>query len=104
MDNIERLPPHSIEAEEAVLGSLLIDPEAIYEVAGFLIPDAFYRVQNRWIYEAMLRLNNRRDPIDFITLTEELRRLEKLEDAGGEAYLIVNHKVDGPACLVPFQQ
>ncbi|MEM7113004.1 MAG: replicative DNA helicase [Chloroflexota bacterium] len=88
MDNIERLPPHSIEAEEAVLGSLLIDPEAIYEVAGFLIPDAFYRVQNRWIYEAMLRLNNRRDPIDFITLTEELRRLEKLEDAGGEAYLI----------------
>ena len=88
MDNIERLPPHSIEAEEAVLGSLLIDPEAIFEVAGFLIPDAFYRVQNRWIYEAMLRLNNRRDPIDFITLTEELRRLEKLEDAGGEAYLI----------------
>lgn len=88
MENIERLPPHSIEAEEAVLGSLLIDPEAIFEVAGFLIPDAFYRVQNRWVYEAMLRLNNRRDPIDFITLTEELRRLEKLEEAGGEAYLI----------------
>ncbi|MCA9964470.1 MAG: replicative DNA helicase [Anaerolineales bacterium] len=88
MDTIERLPPHSIEAEEAVLGSLLIDPEAIYEVASFLTPDAFYRVQNRWIYEAMLRLNNRRDPIDFITLTEELRRLEKLEEAGGESYLI----------------
>lgn len=88
MDNIERLPPHSVEAEEAVLGSLLIDPEAIYEVASFLVPEAFYRVQNRWIYEAMLRLNNRREPIDFITLTEELRRLEKLEEAGGEPYLI----------------
>ena len=88
MTTIERLPPHSLEAEEAVLGSLLIDPEAIYEVASFLKPQAFYKVQNRWIYEAILSLNERRDPIDFITLTDELRRQEQLEEVGGEAYII----------------
>lgn len=88
MSTIERLPPHSIEAEEAVLGSLLIDPDAIYDVAGFLRAEAFYRAQNRWIYEAILALNERRDPIDFITLTEELRRRERLDELGGEAYVI----------------
>ncbi len=88
MSEIERLPPHSYEAEEAVLGALLIDPDAIFDVAGFLKPDAFYRQQNRWIYEAILSLNDRRDPIDLITLTEELRRSDQLEEVGGEAYII----------------
>ncbi len=85
---IERLPPHSLEAEEAVLGSLLIDPDAIYDVSNFLRPEAFYKAQNKWIYEAILALNNRREPIDFITLIEELRRQERLEELGGEAYVI----------------
>jgi replicative DNA helicase len=88
MSTIERLPPHSQESEEAVLGSLLIDPDAILEVSGFLRSDAFYRVQNRWIYEAILSLNERREPLDFITLSEELRRREQLEEIGGEGYLI----------------
>jgi replicative DNA helicase len=88
MTTVDRLPPHSIEAEEAVLGSLLIDPDAIFEVAGFLHVDAFYRTQNRWIYDAILALSNRREPLDFITLTEELRRQNQLEEAGGEAYVI----------------
>lgn len=88
MTTIERLPPHSIEAEEAVLGSLLIDPDAIFDVSSFLRPDAFYRVQNRWVYEAILSLSDRREPIDFVTLTEELRRREQLEEVGGEAYII----------------
>ncbi len=88
MSELERLPPHSIEAEEAVLGSLLIDPDAIFEVASFLRPEAFYRVHNRWIYDAIVSLNERREPIDFITLSEELRRREQLEDVGGEAYLV----------------
>ena len=86
--NGERLPPHSLEAEEALLGSLLIDPDALFEVNNFLRPEAFYRTQNRWIYEAILRLSDRREPVDLITLTEELRRLEQLEDVGGEAYII----------------
>ncbi len=88
MSTIERLPPHSVEAEEAVLGSLLIDPDAIFEVAGFLRPEAFYRQSNRWIYEAILNLYDRRDPLDFITLTEELRHQERLNEIGGEAYVI----------------
>jgi replicative DNA helicase len=87
-ESIDRLPPHSLEAEEAVLGSLLIDPDAIYEVNNFLRPDAFYRMQNRWVYEAILSLNDRREPIDLITLAEELRRREQLEEVGGEAYVI----------------
>ncbi len=88
MDTIERLPPHSIEAEEAVLGSLLIDPDAIFEVSNFLRPPAFYRKQNQWIYEALLDLSDRREPVDLITLTEELRRRELLEEVGGEGYII----------------
>ena len=88
MSDIERLPPHSIEAEEAILGSLLIDPDAIFDVASFLRAEAFYRVHNRWIYDAITTLSERREPIDFITLTEELRRREQLEEVGGEAYLI----------------
>jgi replicative DNA helicase len=87
-ESIERLPPHSLEAEEAILGSLLIDPDAIFEVNSFLRPNAFYRVQNQWIYEAILSLNEHREPIDLITLTEELRRREQLEEVGGEAYVI----------------
>lgn len=88
MSEIDRLPPHSIEAEEATLGSLIIDPDAIYDVANFLRPDAFYKNQNRLIFRAILALNERHDPIDFITLLEELRRQEKLDEVGGEAYVI----------------
>lgn len=78
----ERLLPHSVEAEEAVLGSLLIDEDAVFEVAGFLKPDAFYRSQNRWIYDAILSLNERHEPVDYLTVTEELRRREQLEEVG----------------------
>jgi len=67
--NGERLPPRSLEAEEALLGSLLIDPDALFEVNNCLRPEAFYRTQNRWIYEAILRLSDRREPVDLITLT-----------------------------------
>lgn len=88
MSTIERLPPHSQEAEEAVLGSLLIDPDALYEVSNFLRPEAFYRTANKWIYESILSLSERREPLDFVTLTEELRRREQLEEVGGEAYVI----------------
>ncbi|MCL4262789.1 MAG: replicative DNA helicase [Anaerolineae bacterium] len=88
MTTIDRLPPHSLEAEEAILGSLLIDPDAIFDVATFLRPDAFYSAQNQTIYDAILSLTDRREPLDLITLTEELRRQEQLEKVGGEAYII----------------
>ncbi len=83
MDTIEeRLPPHSVEAEEAVLGSLLIDPDAIYEVSGYLLPTHFYRARNRFIYEAMLDLQKAKTPLDVVTLIEQLRRNETLQHLG----------------------
>lgn len=85
---IQRLPPHSIEAEEATLGSILIDPDMYFEIAHFLKGDMFYRVQNRWVYEAICALMEKREPLDFLTLSEELRRNEKLAEIGGDPYLI----------------
>lgn len=88
MSAIDRLAPQNREAEEAVLGSLLIDPDAIFEVTNFLRPDAFYSQANRWAYEAILSLHARNEPLDSLTLIEELRRREKLEEIGGEPYVI----------------
>ncbi|MGB3717699.1 MAG: replicative DNA helicase [Candidatus Promineifilaceae bacterium] len=88
MDATDRLPPSNVDAEEALLGSLLIDSDAIFEVASFLRPDAFYREKNTWIYECILALNDRRQPVDLITLADELRRRNQLEEVGGESYII----------------
>ncbi len=81
------LPPHDIDAEEAVLGSVLIDGEAIKEVAEFLAPAAFYSHRNKIIYEAALSLYSIDDPINQITLAQELARTGQLEGVGGAAYL-----------------
>lgn len=88
MSELDRLPPHSLEAEEAILGSLLIDPDAIYEVASFLRPEAFYRNKNRRVYEAILALSEGGNQLDLLTLADELRRREQLEGIGGEGFLI----------------
>lgn len=82
MSSIDRVPPSNIDAEEALLGSLLIDPDAIFDVAAFLRPEAFYREQNRWIYESILALSERRQAVDLITVTDELRRRDQLEEIG----------------------
>ncbi len=87
MADLILVPPHSIETEEAVLGSLLIDSEAILKVAGFLQPENFYVVKNQWVYEAMLRLHDRREPIDLLTVSQELIKNGKLDEAGGESYI-----------------
>jgi len=79
--------PHNREAEEAVIGSVMINPEAYYDVAQFLQADDFYIVRNRWIWEAYTRLHERRAPIDFLTVQEELERSGVLADVGGPAYL-----------------
>jgi replicative DNA helicase len=84
---VDRLPPHNIEAEQSVLGSLLIDRDAIIRVASMLKSDDFYHGANGTIYQAILDLYNRREPTDFITLTDELQRRERLDTVGGVAYL-----------------
>jgi replicative DNA helicase len=84
---IDRLPPQNPDAEEAVLGSLLMDPEAVGKVAAFLKPDDFYRERNASIYAAMLAIYDRREPVDFMTVTDELTRQGRYEEMGGLAYL-----------------
>ncbi len=79
--------PHNREAEEALLGAILINPEAYYAVAPFLKPDDFYLQRNRWIWEAFTALHERRAPLDFITLSEELDQKGQLEEIGGPAFL-----------------
>lgn len=82
-----KLPPHDLDAEEAVLGSLLIDAEAIFKIASILKPDDFYREKNRWTYECCVSLYERREAINQISVAHELARQQKLEASGGAAYL-----------------
>jgi replicative DNA helicase len=84
---IDRLPPQSLEAEQSVLGSVLIDRDAIVEVAEFLRPEDFYRQQNGLIYGAMVELFERREPIDIVTVAEALERRDELDAIGGRSYL-----------------
>ena len=84
---LDRLPPHNLEAEQSVLGSLLIDRDAIIKVAAFVKSEDFYLGANNTIYQAILDLYNRREPTDFITLSDELARRDKLDTIGGIAYL-----------------
>lgn len=79
--------PHSREAEEAVVGAVLINPEVYYDVAQFLAADDFYIHRNKWIWEAFTRLHEQRIPIDLLTLSEELDRASLLADVGGSAYI-----------------
>jgi replicative DNA helicase len=84
---IDRLPPQSLEAEQSVLGAILIDRDAVVEVAEFLRPADFYRQANGQIYAAILELFERREPIDIVTVAETLERSEQLDGIGGRGYL-----------------
>jgi replicative DNA helicase len=83
----DKIVPFNIEAEEAVLGSLLLDSQAIVNVASFLRPDDFYREKNRWVYDAALALYARREAIDFLTIGDEMERHGVLDAAGGRSFL-----------------
>lgn len=82
-----QLVPHSREAEEAVVGAVLINPEAYYDVAEFLTAEDFHIHRLRWIWDAFTRLNEGRIPIDLLTVTEELDKQSHLAEVGGPAYL-----------------
>jgi replicative DNA helicase len=84
---VEKLLPQNIEAESGVLGSIIIDPEAIVQVADFLQPDDFYRDAHRTIYSIAVQLYEQREPADFITICDELESLNKLEEVGGAGYI-----------------
>lgn len=82
-----KIPPHSTEAEQSVLGSMLLDQEAVIEAQELLRADDFYKTPHKEIYEAICNIVERKEPVDLITLTEELRKRGTLEDVGGIPYL-----------------
>lgn len=87
MADITRIPPHSVESEQSILGSILLDKDAIITVAETITPTDFYKDAHRIIYESMMALNNKNEPIDMVTLTDELRKRGYLDNIGGVTYL-----------------
>lgn len=85
--DIGKIPPHDTEAEQAVLGSMLTDQDAVIEAIEILKPEDFYRDDNKYIYEAIMNLYNRGEPIDIITVKSELISMGKFEIIGGFEYL-----------------
>ncbi|MGA2666813.1 MAG: replicative DNA helicase [Patescibacteria group bacterium] len=85
-DNV-KIPPQNIEAEQSVLGSILMDKDAVIKIADILTPDDFYRDDHAAIYRSILTLFEKRKPIDLVTLTDELTKEKKLKDVGGATYL-----------------
>jgi len=84
---VQRVPPHSREAEQAVLGAILLDHSAINNILDVLTPEHFYFESHSAIYEAMLKLSEDRRPIDLVTMQDALKKSGRLEAAGGLAYL-----------------
>ncbi len=83
----DRMPPQAVEEEMAVLGSMLIDREAVNKALGALEPDIFYRPAHKHIYEAMVALYEESVEIDYLTVTDQLEKMEVLEDIGGAYYV-----------------
>ena len=84
---LAKIPPHDIDAEQAVLGSMLTDKDAVNAAIETLKEDAFYREDNRAIYQAIVNLYSKSEPIDIITLKDELESMDKFEQVGGFEYL-----------------
>ena len=82
-----KIPPQDLEAEQSVLGALMIDKDSIFSVADTLTPDDFYKKAHAEIYQAILRLWERHEPIDILSVTSELKRADQLKDVGGSTYL-----------------
>ena len=88
MDNL-KVPPYNLEAEQSVLGSMLLSSDAIIVATEQLQPEDFYKESHRRIFEVITRLNEDREPVDLITVTEALRSSKILEQVGGATYLTI---------------
>lgn len=84
---LEKVPPQNLDAEQSVLGAMLIDKEAVIKVIELLKPEDFYRDANAHIYQAIINLFDRGEAVDLITLSEELRQKSLLDQVGGIAYV-----------------
>ncbi len=83
----DRIPPQSLESERALLGALLLKPDALHDVADIVSPDSFYAEKHKLLYETMRELAERGEPIDIVSITERLTGKSQLERAGGRAYV-----------------
>ncbi len=82
-----KIPPQAIDLEEAVLGAIMLEKDAIIEVIDLLRPESFYKEENQKIYQAIIDLSLKEKAIDILTVTEELRKRKELEDIGGPLYI-----------------
>src|SRR5690625_1465389 len=85
--SFDRTPPHNIEAEQAVLGAIFLEPEAFSVAAERLVPEDFYRASHQYIFRAMVQLYDRGEPIDLVTTTTLLTNEKNIENVGGVSYL-----------------
>jgi replicative DNA helicase len=83
----DRIPPQNIEAEQAVLGAIFLQPSSLTLASELLIPEDFYRASHQKIYNAMLELSDKGEPVDLVTVTSELADANLLEEVGGVSYL-----------------
>ncbi len=84
----DNIPPQSLEIEQAILGAMMIERSAIEKAQSILNAEDFYRHAHRVIYEAIIALNLRDEPVDLLTLQEQLRLTNQMEEAGGASYLL----------------
>jgi replicative DNA helicase len=87
MSQYERIPPHNDDAEKSVLGSVLLDKDALYEVLEILKPEDFYSEMHKEIYSAVIELYRKSQPVDILTVSEELKKRKSLEMVGGRSYI-----------------
>jgi replicative DNA helicase len=87
-ESLEKVPPHNAEAERSLLGSILIDKEAIYKIADEVDANDFYKSKHEQIYDAMMDLYAKNEPVDVLTLSNRLEEKDTLEKIGGKSYLV----------------
>ena len=85
--SLEKIPPQNLEAEQSLLGSILIDKDALIKIGDMIVPDDFYKNTHAMIFEAMLELYGKNEPIDILTLSNRLEEKGQLEKIGGRSYL-----------------
>lgn len=100
-----RIPPQQLEAEQAVLGSLMIDRDAVIKIADTLVPEDFYADKHRYVYDAMLTLYQRHDPIDIVALSNLLEERKQLDTVGGRSFLVsLSNAVPTASNVVQYSQ
>lgn len=105
MDQMQRIPPHNIEAEQSLLGAILVDPESMIKVADAIRPQDFYKDSHRLVFEGMIELFERHEPIDLLTLGNRLEEKQQLKQVGGRTALVeLTNKVTTASHIKQYAQ